>query len=426
MSRRVGARLDVFLGEERLGWIERRGPARFRFSYSERMLDAHREGSVVLSASLPLQGGAFAPSRSAPFFEGLLPEGSVRAAIARALRLGEQDAFGLLEALGADCAGAVVVLPEGERPIPVGEGRVQPLDEGELARRIEELPRRPLGVSGEPGGVRLSLGGVQHKLVLVRLESGAFGAPLDGAPSTCLLKPEPGEYEDLAANEAFCMDVASRLGLEVAATEVVEVGGRRCLYAERFDRARDGEGRVVRLHQEDMCQALGVMPAAKYEQDGGPSAAGAIELLRRLGSPRAAVDINGFVQAMLVNFLLGNSDAHGKNFALLYEPPAGVRLAPLYDVVSTAVYPELTDRMAMSIGGADRPGDVDLVAWGRLAEQCGLGGQLPALVRRWAAGVLRRAEEARRTAEAEGRHRPVMDAIVDVCRERAGRLIGAG
>lgn len=425
MSGRGGAKLTVFLGGHELGTIERRGPSRYRFAYSAPALRPEREDGTALSASLPLREKAFTPSESAPFFEGLLPEGSMRMAIARKFGLSEEDGFGLLKALGIDCAGAVVVLAEGEEArTPEGQG-IRPLDAGELEDLVEELPRRPLGVSAEPDGLRLSLGGVQDKLVLVRMPSGQFGQPTGGAPSTCLLKPDYGHYEDLAANEHFCMTVASRSGLDVAKTETVSVGSIPCLYVERFDRGIDDSGRIVRIHQEDMCQALGILPAAKYEANGGPSVAAAIGLLKTLGGIQAAVDIRGFAKALILNFLLGNSDAHGKNFALLYDPATGVRLAPLYDIVSTAVYPDVTDRIAMRIGGVDDPAAVDLAAWKELARESGLGGQLGALARIWSAEIRTNAELLRDAASAEGWHRPVIDAIVDVCRERADRLTSA-
>jgi serine/threonine-protein kinase HipA len=405
-----------------LGEVERRGPARYRFSYAPPALEPRRRDDIVLSASLPVQPGAFAPARTAPFFEGLLPEGAVRAAIARSLHLSEEDGFGLLAALGADCAGAVSILPPGLQPAAPGGGRFRPLGEEQLGNLIEDLPRHPLGVDSRPDGVRLSLGGIQHKLVLARARSGRFSQPLDGAPSTCLLKPEFGQYDDLVANEAFCMRVAQILDLEVARIDIVRVGSVDCLYVDRFDRARDGQGGITRIHQEDMCQALGLLPAAKYEENGGPSIPQVVALLRRLRSPSMARDINDFVHAVLVNFLLGNSDAHGKNFALLYEPDSGIRLAPLYDIVSTAVYPDVTDRMAMAIGGVEDPSQVDLAAWIRLAEECGFGGGIVPLIQRRAAAILRFAEGEREDAEHEGWHRPVIDAIVDLCRERAGRL----
>jgi len=219
------------------------------------------------------------------------------------------------------------------------------------------------------------------------------------------------------------MRVAGLAGLRVASTKVIETRTLPCLYVERFDRSQDRLSRVVRVHQEDMCQALGVLPAGKYEENGGPSVVAIVELLRRLRARYMARDINDFVYAVLVNFLLGNSDAHGKNFALLYEAGAGPRLAPLYDIVSTAVYPDVIERMAMAVGGRDEPALVDLDAWGRLAEECGFGGGIVPLIRRRAAMVLRSAERWRVKAQEDGWHRPVIDQIVDVCRERAGRLV---
>jgi serine/threonine-protein kinase HipA len=420
--RRTDVKLDVFLGERRLGALERRGPSRYRFAYSQEALAAEEPG---LSASLPLREATFTPSESAPFFEGLLPEGSVRVTVAEKLRLSEGDGFGMLMALGADCAGAVSVLPEGQQPEPPSPPEPPSLGESELAAMLRDLPRDPLGIDSEPDGVRLSLGGVQDKLVLVRLPSGRFALPRRGVPSTCLLKPEHVRYEGLAANEAFCMAVAAGAGSEVAETEMISIDGTRCLYVKRFDRVADAEGRISRLHQEDMCQALGVLPTAKYESNDGPSISDVVQLLRQLGSRRAALDVNAFIKAVLTSFLLGNSDAHGKNFALLYDPVAGVRLAPLYDVVSTVVYPDLTQRMAMAIGGEEDPREVDLASWERLGVDSGLGGVLSKLVRRWSAEVLSSAEACRRRAVEEGWHHPVIDAVVEICRERVARLLAA-
>lgn len=424
MSARADA-LNVFLGSTRLGEIKRRGPSRYRFSYASEALEGHAQGAIVLSASLPVQADVFTPSHTAPFFEGLLPEGAVRAAIARSFHLSEEDGFGLLKELGAECAGAVAVLAPSVEPAPAGGGHLRPLNDEQLSSLVEDLPRNPLGVDSESDGVRLSLGGIQHKLVLARAADGQFMQPLDGAPSTCLLKPEFGQYDDLVANEAFCMKVGERSGLRVASTQILEIESRSCLYVKRFDRDLDRRERVVRVHQEDICQALGLLPAAKYEENGGPGIFDVVDLFRRLRASFMARDINDFIHATLLNFLLGNSDAHGKNFALLYETNQGPRLAPLYDIVSTAVYPDVTERMAMAIGGIDDPDKVDLGAWERLAEECGFGKGIVPVVKRRAAWILSSAEAWLRNAEIDGWHRPVLDAIVDVCRERANRLTRA-
>jgi serine/threonine-protein kinase HipA len=415
--------LSVFLRGRPVGSLERTGPSRYRFAYSRDAIEGDRsEPMARLSASLPLREERFKPSESAPFFEGLLPEGAVRATVAGKLGLSEGNGFGMLAALGADCAGAVMVLPEDQPPGPVG-GPPLPLSESQVGELLRDLPRDPLGVDVDPGGVRLSLGGVQDKLILIRLPGGEFAQPLGGMPSNCLLKPEHERFEGLAANEAFCMRVAAAAGNGVATTELLEIDAIRCLYSERFDRTVDADGSTVRLHQEDMCQALGLLPTQKYEAEGGPSVASVIALLRRQRSPRIALDVNAFVRAVLTGFLLGNSDAHGKNFSLLYDPAAGVRLAPLYDVVSTAVYDGLTPRLAMAIGGEDDPSQVDLPSWERLGVESGLGGALPRFVQRWSSEVLAATESCLRDAEQEGWSHPVLEAITDVCRERARRLI---
>jgi serine/threonine-protein kinase HipA len=421
----AGEQLDVFLNSVRVGEIERRGPSRYRFTYSPALVERHESGEIVLSASLPVRAEVFSPSATAPFFEGLLPEGAIRSAIAHSFHISEEDGFGLLRALGADCAGAVAIRPKGTRPTtPEGE-TFRPLSAKELGQLIEDLPRNPLGVDSEDAGVRLSLGGIQHKLVLVGSPQKGFSQPLSGTPSTCLLKPEFGQYPDLVVNESFCMRIASSSGLRAAFVRIVRVGSKRCLYVARFDRAIDKTGMITRIHQEDTCQALGISPAAKYEDSGGPSAAGIVGLLRRIRGPFMARDINDFVHAVLVNFLLGNSDAHGKNFALLYEPDSGIRLAPLYDVVSTAIYPDLTSRMAMAIGGVVDPAEVDMGAWVRLAEECGLGRGIVSIVRRRTEATLRAALRWRDNAMQDRWHSEVIDEIIDVCRVRAAQLLGS-
>lgn len=415
--------LSVFLRGRPVGSLERTGSSRYRFAYSNAAIEGDRSDPMArLSASLPLREERFKPSESAPFFEGLLPEGAVRATVAGKLGLSEGNGFGMLAALGADCAGAVMVLPE-DRPPGSAVAAPRPLSERQVAELLRDLPRDPLGVDVDPGGVRLSLGGVQDKLILIRLPGGEFAQPLGGIPSNCLLKPEHERFEGLAVNEAFCMRVAAAAGNEVATTELLEFDGIRCLYSERFDRTVDADGETVRLHQEDMCQALGLLPTQKYEAEDGPSVASVIALLRRQSSPRIALDVNAFVRAVLTSFLLGNSDAHGKNFSLLYDPATGVRLAPLYDVVSTAVYDGLTSRLAMAIGGEDDPSQVDLLSWERLGAESGLGGALPRFVQRWSSEVLAATEACLGDAEREGWSHPVLEAIADVCRERARRLI---
>jgi serine/threonine-protein kinase HipA len=409
--------LDVYLAGTHVGKLYRPGSGRLAFEYDSAVAD-ESAGALLLSASLPVQTGRFQNSATRPFFEGLLPEGAVREQVARERGVSVGNAFGLLAEIGAECAGAVVLVPEGQEPAATDTSAVRWLSDEELAEALANLPAHPLGGGAD---VRVSLGGVQEKLIVTRAPSGRFGQPLGGAPSTHIIKPSVAPWTDIAANEAFCLRVARCCGLATATCETVEIGDTSCLVVERFDRTLTDDLRIVRIHQEDFCQALGVLPASKYEGEGGPSIADIVAALRQISAAPAA-DVNALLRAVGLNFLVGNSDAHGKNFALLYDDVAGPRLSPLYDIVCTAVY-DVTPRMAMLIGGQDEPAAVTEESWRRLADDCGVNA--PLLVRnlRVLAGRARECAAAvAATATAEGWHRPVIDEIVRVVDERATML----
>jgi serine/threonine-protein kinase HipA len=409
--------LDVYLAGTRVGTLRRPGSGRLAFEYDDAVAGAHN-GEILLSASLPVQAGRFPNNRTRPFFEGLLPEGTAREQIARERGVSADNAFGLLAEIGAECAGAVVVLPAGQKPVASDMSAVRWLSEEQLAEALASLPAHPLGGGAD---VRVSLGGVQQKLIVTRSPTGRFGQPIGGAPSTHIIKPSTAAWADIAANEAFCMRVARCSGLRTASLETMDVGGATCLVIQRFDRTLTDDLRITRIHQEDFCQTLGILPDSKYELEGGPSAAQIVTALREVSTAPAA-DINTFVRAVALNYLVGNSDAHGKNFALLYDPAAGARLAPLYDIASTAVY-DVTPRMAMFIGGEDDPARVTDEAWARLADECGINGSL--LLRE----IRELAERTRACAaaiaaisQAEGWHRPVIDEVRGVIDARAARI----
>jgi serine/threonine-protein kinase HipA len=409
--------LDVYLAGTHVGKLYRPGSGRLAFEYDSAVAD-ESAGALLLSASLPVQTGRFQNSATRPFFEGLLPEGAVREQVARERGVSVGNAFGLLAEIGAECAGAVVLVPEGQEPAATDTSAVRWLSDDELAEALANLPAHPLGGGAD---VRVSLGGVQEKLIVTRAPSGRFGQPLGGAPSTHIIKPSVAPWTDIAANEAFCLRVARCCGLATATCETVEIGDTSCLVVERFDRTLTDDLRIVRIHQEDFCQALGVLPASKYEGEGGPSIADIVAALRQISAAPAA-DVNALLRAVGLNFLVGNSDAHGKNFALLYDDVAGPRLSPLYDIVCTAVY-DVTPRMAMLIGGQDEPAAVTEESWRRLADDSGVNA--PLLVRnlRVLAGRARECAAAvAATATAEGWHRPVIDEIVRVVDERATML----
>jgi serine/threonine-protein kinase HipA len=409
--------LAVYLYGRRIGKLRPGTGADYTFAYSEAVIESADRGAVVLSHSLPAQEEPFGPAATRAYFEGLLPESGRREELARELQVSVHDSYALLARVGRDCAGAVVILPEEER-LEGEKAGVNWLSEDRLIELVDELPRRPLGVTRASGKLRLSLAGVQRKLALVRDERSGFGEPVGDAPSTHLIKPQFGdEYPDLAVNEMYCMTVAGRIGLNVAKTGLTTIGGRTCLISSRFDRTEQ-DGATVRLHQEDLCQALGVPTNLKYEANSGP---GFRHFHRLLGEIGRGGDINSMVRSAVLNFVLGNSDAHGKNFAILFTRE-GRRLAPLYDIVSTAVY-DLDREMAMAIGSNFDPDSVQLADWLDMSADCDLPPRrfFP-LVRATAAEIKQAVSKVRAEAEAEGWYAPVIAEVEAVARKRVDHI----
>lgn len=412
------SRLDVYLRNRKVGTLEAHDGGRdYSFAYDPRVA-AESSGRPVLSVSLPARDRPFAPIESRPFFEGVLPEGEIRERIARDIKVSSSNSFELLAKLGRDCAGAVVILPDGEGPD--ADTGIDWLGDDELNDLVDRLPTNPLGISGR-SRLRLSLAGLQRKAVLVRRADGTFGKPTASHPSTHIVKPQYGDsgYDDLVFNEHFCMRVAAATSLATARTEVVEIAKRPCLLIERFDRDTVN-GTTERMHQEDLCQALGVLPGLKYEAEGGPGL-GAIAGLLRSASTRGGADVLTLLRATILNYVLGNGDAHAKNLALLHGD--ALRLAPLYDLVCTAVYPEVDNSLAMAIGDNSDPDTLDGGDLLDLAEDCQLNyAELSREWTRFAAVTARAAEQAAGEARREGWHRPVVDRIVAVARKRAAQI----
>ncbi|HEY3843944.1 MAG TPA: type II toxin-antitoxin system HipA family toxin [Acidimicrobiales bacterium] len=336
---------------------------RLRLRYTPDALRLYPGGSPLLSLTLPVSSAQFGSGVVRPFLDGLLPEGDPRRAIAEDLGLRADDTFGLIRALGRDCAGAIVIQPtEDPAPPPVTTTTAEPLTDGELAELIANLRTVPLGANDR---VRISLAGVQQKLLLTRLPDGRWGRPVDGTPSTHILKPDIRGYPNTVENEAFCMRLARYLGLPVAQVETVKIGERALIVVTRYDRRVDPDGRVKRIHQEDLCQATGIPPARKYQEEGGPS-------LRTLAGILGATDpgsLRTLLGAIVLNVLVGNGDAHGKNYSLLHESSGTLRMAPLYDVMSTLYYRD--DRLAMYIDDVRR---TDRVTTDRILNEASLWG----------------------------------------------------
>lgn len=298
---------------------------------------------------MPKQQEAFGDQVCKAVFGGLLPEEGQRTAIARAIGISPDNPFRLLEALGGDVAGALAFLPEGEAPIQDHSGTAPaPLQEAELAELLDRLPAVPM-LAGE-GGARLSLAGAQSKLPVVVTAHGGIALPRPGEPSTHLIKPEPDRFPELAANEAFCLALARAVGIDVASAEWREVAGTPLLLVERYDRTTV-DGKTHRLHQEDFAQALGVPSNRKYASEGGPTFRDSFALLRSAAT-RPAREVLKLAEAAIFNLIIGNADAHAKNYSLLRGESGEVVLAPLYDLVATHMWKELSPKLAMRFGRA--------------------------------------------------------------------------
>ena len=365
--------LDVYLFRNLVGHLVQDDGGQMVFDYTESWTKT--PNACPLSHSLPLRPERFTRKECRGFFAGILPEENKREIIARNLGISARNDYAMLERIGGECAGAVTFLPAGE-PLPEHNYNYHALTNEELAAILEELPKRPL-LAGEKG-VRLSLAGAQDKIA-VRVDGDQVSLPLDGAPSTHILKPAIERFEGVVFNEALSMKLATAVGLPTAPVEFRTVEDKTYLLVERYDRVHrrgfDDEFPIERVHQEDFCQALGIVPETKYQKEGGPSLKDCFNLLREVSSA-PVIDLARLLDAVIFNYLAGNNDAHGKNFSLLYPGSRTedfqVRLAPLYDIVSTVYYPELSREMAMKLGGEYSSVRVTPQNFEKLAEEAGL------------------------------------------------------
>ncbi len=380
--------------------------------------------TTALSQSLPIRPEPFDDRATRPFFAGLLPEGGKRQQIAKTLQVSTQNDYALLDSLGGECAGAVTLLEPGQSPQTFDVARdVRWLDHAQLLQVLDEMPLRPMRAGDD--GLRLSLAGAQDKLpVVLDADSVRVGLPLNGSPSTHILKPPIAGVDGSVFNEAYCMALASGFKLDVARCQIQAITDgaqqRHYLLVERYDRQADVPG--LRLHQEDFCQALGIVSEHKYQNEGGPSLAQAFALLRSATRPSAPHTLK-LLDYVVFNALIGNHDAHGKNFSLLYTP-AGAVLTPLYDALCTAVYPTLTDKMAMKIGSKYKFSEVQARHWEQFAVESALS---PAQVKKRMVDIARRLPDVAHATlaafEKVGNHHPILDQVVTLIDQRCALTI---
>ena len=333
--RRVHAPLNVFLNSRIVGTLRRESTGAIDFQYAKDWLAW--ENTFPISLSLPLREDRYIGAPVINVFDNLLPDSdAIRKRVAERVGAGGTDAYSLLAALGHDCVGALQFLPDGADPGKAGASDGKPVTEDDIADIINNLAAAPLGM-GEDEDFRISIAGAQEKTALLR-KDGHWFKPAGTSATTHILKPQIGQLPngiDLSnsvENEYLCLKLLAALGVPAAHTEIAEFGGRRTLVIERFDRRWTTDGRLLRLPQEDICQALSVPPTRKYQSEGGPGMRDIIQLLK--GSDTPEQDIATFMRACILFWMLGATDGHAKNFSITLGPGGRFHLTPLYDVLT--------------------------------------------------------------------------------------------
>lgn len=358
--------LRVLLADKDVGQVTQRSNGSFRFEYhSDWQRNAHH---IPLSRSMPLQQQRHGMRPITNFMWGLLPDNErILDEWAKRFQLSARNPFALLAAVGEDCPGAVQLAPPGIEL--TGREHVKRLTRKDLEARMLALKNDPgAGRLSEDAG-QFSLAGAQAKTALYKLKN-SWAVPQGRTPTTHIFKPETGRIRNIAANEHFCLALARRLDLPAANSTVEVFGDVPVIIVERYDRTRRTQG-VFRVHQEDMCQALGVNPLRKYQSDGGPTIKHIMALLLESANPN--VDRDRFMRAQALNFVIAGTDAHARNYSIVYAPGGAFRLAPLYDVISDLPY--AADRrasaLAMGVNGHRALKEILPRHWEALAGETG-------------------------------------------------------
>jgi serine/threonine-protein kinase HipA len=373
----TGERLEVFCEGARVGVLEnaRNG---LRFTYGEEW--QRRDDATPLSVSMPLTALSHLPRVVEPFCWGLLPDNAdVLARWGREFGVSVANPFGLLAALGEDVPGAMQFVRDDRiSEVTLGEGDVEWLSDVEVGALLRAVRRDHTAWLGDHGEGRWSLAGAQAKIALL-FDGQRWGRPSGRIATTHILKPAITGLDDHDLNEHICLRAARMLGLRAVTSKIVDFDGERSVVVERYDRELGRDGRIVRIHQEDLCQATATHPSQKYQSDGGPGPADIVRILRdHMPHQQSEVDVIAFVDALVFNWLIGAPDAHAKNYALLLSGRQ-VRLAPFFDIASALAYPDIYGpkiKLAMKIGGSYRLSSIGRHAWERLAAELRLDPEL--------------------------------------------------
>ena len=376
-----------------------------------------------ISINLPLQDEAFSDKATRSFFNNLLPEEGIKEAVARYKQVSSNNPFALLKEIGGECAGAVELYPEGMRKEEEITTLI-PISTSKIAKVLLNQAQVPL-LTGEE--IRLSLAGAQQKIALCIIpeDSQNYYLPCGDYISTHIIKPQNPFFEDIIYNENFCMRLANRIGLNVAYSDIKEFDGVKGYVVKRFDRKNSAlkVSGIERIHQEDFCQAL-MLTDKKYQKEGGASIKQCYKLIRIENFTKKADALITFLQTIVFNFIIGNSDAHGKNFSLLHKN-GKYELSPLYDLVSTGVYEKLSLNMAMSIDGEYNPNKITKQHFLNLAKELEIKpNMMEEIINTLADKVLKNIEGLKSELKENGGYSPIIDKIENLINRRIKQLIG--
>ncbi|MEI9994650.1 MAG: type II toxin-antitoxin system HipA family toxin [Rhizomicrobium sp.] len=405
--------LIALIAGKKVGRVHRDARGRLTFVYDEDWRQA--SGAFPLSLSMPLAAAEHRPAVVEAFLWGLLPDNEmVLGRWAQKFQVSARNVFALMSHVGEDCAGAVQFIPP-ERLEEIQSGKddkVDWLDERGIAERLRTLREDHAAWRLPRDTGQFSLAGAQPKTALI-FKNGRWGIPSGRIPTTHILKPPTGQFDGHAENEHICLALARSVGLPAAQSKVMRFGDEIAIAIERYDRQRTGS-EIVRVHQEDACQALGIMPTKKYQNEGGPSAADVAELLRVYSSERDD-DVTTFAKAIGFNWLIAGTDAHAKNYSLLIGGGPRIRLAPLYDVASILPYKEFDlhkVKLAMKVGGEYRLRQISGRHWQKFAREVRVeSGALFDALRAMAERVPDGLNDARKRAHEDGLDGTVIDRL---------------
>ncbi len=406
--------LDVYYNQDFVGKFVQEDAGTLSFTYDTTYVEQKK---MPISISLPLTTDTHLHNQVYSFFSGLLPDEHLRDKLAKKYGVSKDNPFSLLSRIGEDCAGAISFYHPGKKPPPVAHDQahnLEKIDDKDISEIMHKIPHNPMLSDDEK--YRLSLAGTQDKLP-IRFINGTVYLVRNGTASTHIIKPPIAHVKDSVYNEYFCMQLAHKMGIPTPNTHIKIIGGMAYYIIDRYDRIIHSNNTVTRVHQEDFCQIMGIHPENKYQSEGGPAIRDCQNIITQ-HTTQPALNHRTFFRMVLFNFLVGNNDAHGKNFSVIYKN-RHIALAPAYDILSTSVYPNLSLHMAMKLGKHKKPRWVFRPTFYRLGNNKNV---IDTYINTMTKNIIDNAHILKQQMRTDGYASPVVDDIMGVIKNRSQKL----